>query len=165
MKLHFEVAFLFSSAHAAYRRIDGTGNGRNDAGCAETMLLRKVETNYPGDGMGEDMHWPDQPNPRNVSNTLMAQSGSHENDRCLTNLVWLWGQFLDHDITLTPTNHSDKASIQIEDPEDPFYLSQEMPFERSVNIAPYREPREQINMITAFIDASNVVSMPKILLE
>jgi len=70
------------------------------------------------------MIWPDLlPNPRNVSNTLMAQSSSHENDRCLTNLVWLWGQFLDHDITLTPTDPDEGEPIPIEDPSDPFYPS------------------------------------------
>jgi len=46
MKLPFAVAFLFSSAQATFRSIDGTGNTLNDAGAAGTMLIRNVSTNY-----------------------------------------------------------------------------------------------------------------------
>lgn len=140
-----------------FRSIDGTGNHPSNKGAAGMILPRKVTDAYP-DGKGDDMYMPDRPNPRKVSNSCMAQSSSHVNDRCLTNLVWLWGQFLDHDITLTPTG-DEYNPIPIEDPSDGLYSPGGMPFTRSEHSNDV--PRQMFNKITAFIDASNVVSFAK----
>ena len=81
-----------------------------------------------------------------------------------------WGQFLDHDITLTPENDihctcdgndNDEECFPIQIPNnDPFYSSLNSPpkclhFTRSSAFCT-SSPREQFNLITAFIDGSNI---------
>ncbi len=83
----------------------------------------------------------------------------------MTDYVWQWGQFLDHDIDLT--DGADPAEpFPIEVPTgdaffDPFYTgTQVIGLDRSVynpatGTSP-DNPRQQLNQITAFIDASNI---------
>ena len=82
-----------------------------------------------------------------------------------------WGQFLDHDITLTPENDvececgheedNDEECFLISVPsDDPFYSSLSSPptclhFTRSTAFCT-SDPREQFNLITSYIDGSNV---------
>ena len=81
-----------------------------------------------------------------------------------------WGQFLDHDITLTPENDvechcdgddDDDECFLIPVPSsDPFYSKLSNPptcldFERSSAFCT-SSPREQFNLITSFIDGSNI---------
>ena len=82
-----------------------------------------------------------------------------------------WGQFLDHDITLTPENDvececgheedNDEECFLIPVPsDDPFYSSLSSPptclhFTRSTAFCT-SDPREQFNLITSYIDGSNV---------
>ena len=81
-----------------------------------------------------------------------------------------WGQFLDHDITLTPENDAhcecddvdnDEACFLIPIPStDPFYSKLSSPptclhFTRSTAFCT-SSPREQFNLITSYIDGSNI---------
>ena len=91
--------------------------------------------------------------------------------QAVTHMVTQWGQFLDHDITLTPENEVHDCCHDPDQPEcfpltlpadDPFYSSLStaqtcLEFTRSAAFC--EEPgttREQMNAITAFVDASNV---------
>jgi hypothetical protein len=142
------------------RTIDGTGNHAQDLGAAETALLRKVPAAaYPGDGSGDTfIQAPVRPNPREVSNALTRQDTPHPYDpRGLSDFVWTWGQFLDHDIDLTesdPANGTAHIPVAFPDPLFPV-----IPMDRSnyaVGTGTADMPRQQLNHITAFIDASNV---------
>ena len=44
----------------------------------------------------------DLPNGRLISNVVSSQTGPIANAAEATDMVWQWGQFLDHDISLTP---------------------------------------------------------------
>ena len=146
------------------RSIDGWGNNRIDPelGTANSRLLRVagVSPVYGLTGAPPS----DLPEPRTISNILAAQPGPVPSAGGLTDMVWQWGQFLDHDLSLTP-EASPRESLPIAIPqEDPAFdharTGLTMPFNRSefdpaTGTGP-DNPREQINTITAFIDASNI---------
>ena len=136
----------------AVRSIDGQGVAVG--GGAETPLVRIAPADYPGNGLGDEVYVePLLPNPRTVSNVCVAQPGSIPSARGLSDMIWAWGQFLDHDIDLTHTNPANGTSdIPILDSDDPLG-----PLPIFLNRSDFEgNPRQQINSITAFIDASNV---------
>ncbi len=55
-------------------------------------------------GYGDGLDTPagaDRPSARRVSNRIAAATGSRPNSRNLSDYIWQWGQFLDHDLDLT----------------------------------------------------------------
>ncbi|MDX1612358.1 MAG: peroxidase family protein, partial [Candidatus Thermoplasmatota archaeon] len=107
--------FLHLLDDAEARSIDGTGNNLAHPtwGATGTQLLRMAPAAYPGDGSGASMMGPpDRPWPRVISNALSDQAGQDvPSPQGLTNMAWQWGQFLDHDITLTPTDPTDAMML------------------------------------------------------
>ncbi len=142
------------------RSIDGQNNNVANPtwGSASTEFLRITEPVY-ADGV-DSPAGSDRPGARAVSNAVMAQTKSIPNSRGASDFLWQWGQFLDHDITETPTASPAEAfnvPVPNGDPEfDPAASgTQVIPLNRSLG----REVvgiREQVNAITGFIDASNV---------
>tara|TARA_R100001163_G_scaffold65745_1_gene64436 strand:- start:3563 stop:5530 length:1968 start_codon:yes stop_codon:yes gene_type:complete len=98
------------------------------------------------------------PNPRVVSNNINKSTGSRLNSSNLTDITWMWGQFIDHEIDLTPADSGEDASFTtptvMEDPEEEF-PGRTISFTRSGFIAG-TDPREQPNHISSFLDATNV---------
>ena len=145
--------------------IDGTGNHfvNRDWGSTDTQLLRLTTAEY-ADGISAPAG-ADRPSAREVSNAIAAQTTSVANDRYLTDLVWLWGQFIDHDIDLTENaDPAEPLTIEVRQGEsylDPYGTGTEtIDFNRSVYDAEtgdsINNPRQQINQITAFLDGSVV---------
>ena len=142
------------------RSIDGSGYTDGNVGAAGRPLVRVAPADYPRTHTG-DWIWsePLVPNPRDLSNAIVRQTTFILNNRRLSDFVWAFGQFLDHDLDLT-LNHPDNgtANIPINDPADPLGPNP-IPFVRS-DFDPltgfHHTPRQQVNAITAFIDASNV---------
>ncbi len=147
------------------RSIHGWGNNllRTELGMAETQLLRVAPVPFDfamSAAMSESL-----PEPRMISNVVHAQLESRPNSAEATDMLWQWGQFLDHDVSLTPaTVLSAGAAIQVPEGDpafDPFGTGLgSIAFDRSIfdpetGTGP-DNPREQTNLITAFIDASNV---------
>jgi hypothetical protein len=106
----------------------------------------------------------DRPNVREISNTVAAQEKPIYNEKKASDMIWQWGQFIDHDIDLTGGNPKEPFPIHIPSGDQYFDPqatgTQEMPLSRSVydpttGTAP-NNPRQQMNQITAFIDASMV---------
>lgn len=142
------------------RSIDGTGNNLLQPlwGSAHQPVIRLFENDY-ADGSSSPAG-EDRPSARAISNAVAAQSTSILNTRGASDFLWQWGQFLDHDIVETPT--IDPAEpFNIEVPAgDPWFDPQGtgnaiIPLNRSLyeNVDGVRE---QINAITAYIDASQV---------
>ena len=104
------VSASIDSADSAAAATDGTGNNADNAewGSTDIELLRLTTVEY-ADGVSSPAGT-DLPSGREVSNAVIAQDESTPNDRNLTDIVWIWGQFIDHDIDLSevliPLNHS-----------------------------------------------------------
>jgi len=147
-------------AAAADRSINGSGNNETYTlwGAAGTQLLRQSPAVYPGDGSGMTMTVSSRPNPREISNTIFDQLLNMPNARGMTNGVWQWGQFIDHDIDLTMTNAAE-ATMIMTPPDDPAGMAM-IPFSRSVYDGATgtsgANPRQQINAITSYLDGSVV---------
>jgi hypothetical protein len=146
-----------------YRTINGTYNNLNnpDWGAAGSNLLRVSGVAY-SDGISAPAG-PNRPNPRDVSNALFAQSGLLNDPLALSDFCWVWGQFIDHDLGLTPDGN-ETAFIEVPrgDPHfDPNNAGQALiPMMRNLfdpaTGTSTDNPRQHPNTITAFIDGSGV---------
>ena len=148
-----------------FRTFDGSANNLRDPemGTAGSPLHRVAPAAY-GDGVST-LAGEDRPNPRDVSNIVFAQADAHVNAAGTSDFLWLWGQFLDHDIDLTDgVDPAEPAPIEIPagDPLfDPFatgdvVIDMNRSIYDSSTGSDVEDPRQQINEITAWIDASNV---------
>ncbi|XP_069177766.1 salivary peroxidase/catechol oxidase-like isoform X1 [Procambarus clarkii] len=169
-----------------YRTINGTCNNRRNKnwGSAGVAFQRILPPDYH-DGVNSARQQAKSgaplPSPRSISSrVIIDRDNLYDN---FTILIMQWGQFLDHDITHTPiTKGKDKADItccskgqlrQLHElhpdcmpiiiPEDDAFFNQFgqrcMEFVRSMPAVRPKcnlGPREQMNQITSFIDASNV---------
>ena len=147
------------------RTIDGSSNNVKDTemGSAFTELIRSVNTDY-SDGVSS-LAGENRPSARAVSNTVNTQEGSVVNTLAASDYLWQWGQFLDHDIDLTEgTDPAEPADIDVP-LGDPFFDpestgTQVIGFNRSIynesSGTSQENPRQQLNEISAWIDASNV---------
>ena len=159
-------------ASADNRTIDGTMNNlanpdwgaATDPGAGRYVQLRRVAPSDYGDGISTPAG-ASRPSAREVSNAVVAQSGSVLNARYLSDFVWQWGQFLDHDIDLTEAAEPHEPFDIPVPTGDPYFDpmstgTQTIPLNRSAydpntGLGP-GNPREQVNQITSYIDASNV---------
>ena len=150
----------------AYRSIDGSDNNALDPtlGQAKQQLLRLVESAY-GDGTSS-LAGATRPSAREISNEIFAQSESTPNQQGFSDFMWVWGQFLDHDISLSQGSTAVDETAPIPVPADdalfdPFGTgTATIEFTRSdfdpATGTDASNPRQQLNDITPFIDASNV---------
>ncbi len=144
-----------------FRSIDGRGNnpGHPRWGSAGVELLRLTAPAYE-DGLSAPAG-SGRPGPREVSNACAAQQRSQPNGANRSAFLWAWGQFLDHDISLTgPAQPAERMDIAVPagDPHfDPSGTGQAViPFSRSAYRHGRHRPRQQLNQISAWIDGSQV---------
>ena len=146
-----------------FRNIDGSENNERDSelGAANTQLARWCPTEY-ADGASA-MAGAGRPSPRQVSNVVVAQIESVPNRNGASDFLWQWGQFLDHDIDLTDAaDPREPEPIAVPTGDrffDPTSTGTEViPFNRSLydKATGDVDPRQQMNEITHWVDASNV---------
>jgi len=147
-------------ARAENRSYDGVGNNLANPtwGAAGASLLRLSANGY-GDGVSS-LGGGTRPGPREISNAIVQQSGSILNSRNLSDWVWQWGQFVDHDLDLVPAASPAEPSNIAVPPGDPVFGFPTIPFNRSTydpasGTGP-GNPRRQTNAITSYLDASMV---------
>jgi hypothetical protein len=149
-----------------FRSIDGTGNNVANPqwGSSGEQLLRIAPAEY-----ADEISAPagaDRPGAREISNAIVAHSDeATPNDRNLTAYIYMWGQFIDHDLDLTGTATPREAinvPVPTGDPDfDPDGTgTQTIPVNRSI-IDPTtgtsaENPRQQINQITSWLDGSMI---------
>jgi hypothetical protein len=107
---------------------------------------------------------PERPNARFISNMLFAQNTIENDPRTLSAYTWVWGQFIDHEITLSPDNPDEILPISVPT-NDPYFDptgtgTAIIPMNRSdydrTTGTGISNPRAHFNGITAFIDGSAV---------
>jgi hypothetical protein len=146
-----------------YRAIDGSNNNKQQPGMGtpHTRLYRLMSPDY-ADGFSA-LAGAQRPGARVISNKIFHQAESRPNNLDASDFLWQWGQFLDHDIDLTDgTDPAEHANIPVPT-GDPYFDpassgKAEIPFNRSLydKNSSTDAPRQQLNEITAWIDASNV---------
>ena len=155
------LATLFSQE---YRTFDGTGNNIENPewGAAHTQLQRIVPNDY-ADGYNAPGGI-NRPNPRTISNVIFQQDSLIMDALALSDYVWVWGQFIDHDLTAVKDSPNEPVMIPVPQGDpwlDPFNTgSQMIPMMRSATMegsgTNVSNPREHVNTITSFLDASSV---------
>lgn len=138
-----------------YQGYDGHGNNLNnlEQGKREQTLLRKVPSAY-GDGSSTLAVRGSNPNPRAISNLLCQQNSSLLNLAGLSDIFWAWGQLVDHELDLTKDNSGEAANMTAPS-DDPILANATILFNRS-GYDNTSDPREQINSISSYLDATNV---------
>ena len=140
--------------------MDGSGNNKAHPtrGTKGELFLRQLY-GAPRYHTSDGSIVPDLPNPRDISNSLNANNKKQLNPRRLNDAHTVWGQFIDHDFTLTPDNVSEPLNIAV--PKCDVFLdpdctgTQTLGFSRS-NYKIFNGTREQINQVSAYLDASMV---------
>jgi peroxidase len=144
-----------------FRTIDGTNDNLSDPtlGSANTPFLRTT-TNAYGDGLNTPAG-AGQRGTRDISNLVDAQAASVPIALPESSFWWGWGQFIDHDMTLTPIavptetfNIPVPACDPVFDPNCTGTAT--LPFSRSTFINDENGVRQQLNANTHWIDASMV---------
>jgi hypothetical protein len=142
------------------RTLDGSGNNLAHPawGRAGTQYLRVASPNY-ADGIDQMVAGP---SPRYVSNRIFNDVGQNlfsEND--ISQWGWAWGQFIDHDIGLRDEQPAENADMAYDKRDKLENFNNDVgtiAFSRTP-AAPgtgSTSPRQQVNTISSFIDASNV---------
>jgi hypothetical protein len=148
------------------RSFDGSNNNKAhaDFGRPGTPLLREASGTHYADGVSA-MARPTGPSPRAISNGVFHQEASLPNHLGISDFIWTFGQFLDHDFSLTEGAAFDGLSsafiaIPTDDPAfDPGGTgTQLMSFHRGLfdPTTGITTPRLQINELTGYIDGSQI---------
>ena len=144
----------------AIRSLDGRGNNElhPNWGRANTLYLRLAPPDYR-DGISR---MEGGPSPRYVSNRVFNDGGQNLfSENGVSQWGWVWGQFIDHDIGLRNEQPGESAPIAFNtnDPLEAFtddlgaIAFSRTPAAPGTGVA---TPRQQVNTLSSFIDASNV---------
>jgi peroxidase len=106
----------------------------------------------------------DRKNPRSISNVIFAQDKFMPNEKKLSDYIFMWGQFIDHDLTLVVDNADEKFNITVPRYDawmDPFGTGNALiPMSRSMTTpgtgTSVENPRRFSNAITGYLDGSVV---------
>ncbi len=146
-----------------YRTIDGVGNNLLQPEWGAVGVHVITQSIGFSDGISAPAG-PERPTPRVISNAIFSQSNLANDSRGLSAYTWVWGQFIDHDITLSPDHPDESMNINVP-PFDAFFDptgngSAVIPMLRSdydpSTGTDASNPRRYPNEITAFIDGSAV---------
>lgn len=127
-------------------------------GSSHSQMPRISTVNYE-DGMmlENDAHLP---NPRIVSNDLFDQSVFIYDSQSLSDYIWVFGQFIDHDISLVESNGQEPVFIDVPANDQDFVPGSRIVTSRNIAMSgtgtSTDNPRQYANGISSFIDGSAV---------
>jgi hypothetical protein len=125
-------------------------------GSKNTFLLRRVPADYDNI-LTTAKRGTNHPNPRSISN-LICKGSPVLSSRNLSDITWVWGQFVDHEINLTSTQTGGETlpiSTPVGDLNE-LFPSHTIPFSRSLFSLDQTGVRQHKNEISSYIDATNV---------
>lgn len=137
---------------------EGTNPAHPEWGSANTAFIRLAPPAY-ADG-ADTPSGPNRPSARLISNAVVAQPKSIPSAIGASAMVWQWGQFLDHDLDLSPVATPEEEFDVLVPKGDPSFDptgsgDAVIPLDRTLHTR-VNGVRQQINDLTAFIDASQV---------
>jgi peroxidase len=144
-------------SNVQFRSIDGSGNNltQTDLNQAGSDFTRIGPANF-ADGVDA---MPSGPNPRMISNVVVAGNGDLANPEGLSGMMYAWGQFIDHDLDLANQNPNTNISITVP-ADDPNLPPGSTIAVGRVFIDPATghdgKPATAINSVTGWLDASMV---------
>lgn len=164
------LCFIFaviSGYSQEFRTIDGTSNNQANSewGTTHARLITKTSNGY-ADGISAP-GGQDRPNPRVLSNELFAQEENQPNSLILSDYLWVFGQFIDHDISLVENSTLGRDFLPITIPNDDIHFTPTSVDGNSLIFMSRSEPMDDTgtsndnprafaNGVTAFIDGSAV---------
>ncbi|MFE1409698.1 peroxidase family protein [Streptomyces sp. NPDC085524] len=144
-----------------YRSVSGYGNNLEHPGrgAAGSVFLRRAPTGYD-DGVSAPAG-AGRPSARVVSNLVCRQDTDTLNAQRLTDLTWMWGQFLNHDVNLIgAADPLETLGIPVPADDTAFPPGSQIPLTRSAydpsTGTGRHNPRQQIDSANSFIDGSQV---------
>ncbi len=154
-------SLIFSRRRSPYRTFNGTLNNLGGFqtlqwGAANIPLYREIPAQYGTADPKNAMGGQNRPTARRISNAVIDEPVTAFNERGLSAFVYVWGQFIDHDMSLTPTGTTESVPITL--PPNEVVFTEAIPFTRS-EVYPgtgVNNTRQQTNLNTAWIDASMV---------
>ena len=105
----FIVAFCFQGIGQENRTFDGTGNNVEHPNWGAAFEHFR---NFVSNGFADLLSEPggqDRENPRIISNLIGSQTEFMANELELSDFVWGWGQFIDHDINFNNDNGDEQV--------------------------------------------------------
>ena len=153
------MLFTYMVGSAQYHSIDGSVNNLlNPEWGSQGDQLSQITSNGFSDGISE-LGGLQRPNPRYISNQMFTQSDAIFDEQNHSDFVWVFGQFLDHDIILVENDNSQSLVIEIPD-NDPVFISGGAPInmQRSAMMegSGIDAPAKYANHVTAYIDGSGI---------
>ena len=168
---------LKCNPHERFRSIDGTCNNlKNPKWGAASIAFERIEAQDYADDLSEPRKSKSNkalPNARDVSRKVHGSNADRTNpdSKTLSHLAMIWGQFLDHDITLAlatgincELENTNPECVNIEIPEDDdVFRKRKITFIEVERDSPFMppnfcalRPREHVNRLTAFVDGSQI---------
>ncbi|MFK7947027.1 MAG: peroxidase family protein [Saprospiraceae bacterium] len=169
MRKYFTIIFILLISITVFaqntRQLNGIQNNLNNPnwGAANTNFIWSTTVDY-----ADEISTPsgaNRPSAREISNLICHQDSFMANEKGLSDFVWTWGQFLDHDIMLSiSATPAEIIPIQVPlcDPEfDPNCTGTvTIPLRRAeydpATGTSVANPRTHVNRTTSYIDASAV---------
>lgn len=142
-----------------FRSFDGSGNNLGDTGLNATGTeVSRIGPAYFEDGISELRGGP---NPRTISNVVVGEGDANvANPQGVSAFMYAWGQFIDHDLTLTKSDGVNRIDIEVPDGDPLFGDDAIIPMTRAVIDPTTGEGTGKaavpLNFSTAWLDGSMV---------
>ena len=142
-----------------FRSFDGSGNNLGDTGLNATGTeVSRIGPAYFADGISELI---EGPNPRTISNVVVGEGDADvANPQGVSAFMYAWGQFIDHDLTLTRSDGVNRIDIEVPDGDPLFGDDAIIPMARAVIDPSTGEGTGKaavpLNFSTAWLDGSIV---------